>query len=161
MKKIFKKRKGFTLIELLAVIVILAVIMLVATTSVQGVMLDARKGSFRNEFLSLLESANIRASLDQMNGANGMNKANTQTCYPINLITQFSKKDADNYTGSVLVSKEDGKTKFKAWMSNGEFVISAQDGSVTNAQVEASNTPASTNCGGASGANFQFATDES
>ena len=152
MRNTLLKKKGFTLIELLAVIVILAVIMLVATTSVQGVMLDARKGSFRNEFLSLLESANIQASLDQMNGLNGMNRANGKTCYTLSKIAQFSKKDT--YKGSVLVTKAEGKTTFKAWMSNGEFVIADKDGTVQNSDVSAENTDASANCGGASGADL-------
>ena len=40
--------KGFTLIELLAVIVILAVIALIATPLIMGVIDDARKGSAKN-----------------------------------------------------------------------------------------------------------------
>ena len=39
------KKSGFTLIELLAVIVILAVIALIATPLIMGVIDDARKGS--------------------------------------------------------------------------------------------------------------------
>ena len=62
------KRKGFTLIELLAVIVILAVIMLVAGQNVFGIMGEAEKGSFRNEFLSFLDSAATAAQFDIMNG---------------------------------------------------------------------------------------------
>ena len=139
-------KSGFTLIELLAVIVILAVIMLVATTSVQGVMLDARKGSFRNEFLSLLESANIQASLDQMNGSNGLNKANAVTCYPIKAISQFSKNNT--YNGSVKITKNNGAMTIEAWMSNGEFMISNKDGGVKNEDVTASNDTASEDCNG-------------
>lgn len=39
------KNKGFTLIELLAVIVILAIIALIATPIILGIINDARKGS--------------------------------------------------------------------------------------------------------------------
>ncbi len=42
------KKSGFTLIELLAVIVILAVIALIATPLIMGVIDDARKGSAKN-----------------------------------------------------------------------------------------------------------------
>ena len=148
MKKKMKKNKGFTLIELLAVIVILAVIMLIATTSIQSVMLDARKGAFRNEFLSLLESANIQVSLDSMNGKNDMNKANASTCYSLSKITQFSKSTDDNYKGSVLVTKTAGVTTIEAWMSNGEFVITKQKDNLGTDAVTASNDSAATDCGG-------------
>ncbi len=40
------KQKGFTLIELLAVIVILAVIALIATPLIMGVITDAKKMLF-------------------------------------------------------------------------------------------------------------------
>ena len=43
-----REEKGFTLIELLAVIVILAVIALIATPLIMGVIDDARKGSAKN-----------------------------------------------------------------------------------------------------------------
>ena len=39
------KNKGFTLIELLAVIVILAIIALIATPTILGVVENARKGA--------------------------------------------------------------------------------------------------------------------
>ncbi len=41
-----KNKKGFTLIELLAVIVVLGIIMLIAVTSVSGVLEKSRKDSF-------------------------------------------------------------------------------------------------------------------
>ena len=43
-----REKNGFTLIELLAVIVILAVIALIATPLIMGVIDDARKGSAKN-----------------------------------------------------------------------------------------------------------------
>lgn len=56
--KMFEKlnRKGFTLIELLAVIVILAVVMGVATTSVLSAMNNSRKSSLQNSALSAADS---------------------------------------------------------------------------------------------------------
>ena len=42
------KNKGFTLIELLAVIVILAIIALIATPIILGIIEDARKGAKEN-----------------------------------------------------------------------------------------------------------------
>ena len=146
MKKILQKRDGFTLIELLAVIVILAVIMLVASTSVSGVMKNAKQGTFRNEFLSLLESAQIQASIDQMNG-NYFSGNNGEHCYKVSEITQFSK--SGTYKGSVLVKKENGAFTYTGWMSNGEFLISGKTSSlqVNSDNITDSNADASEKCG--------------
>ena len=130
MKKLLEKREGFTLIELLAVIVILAVIMLVASTSVTGVMKNAKQGTFRNEFLSLLESAQIKANLDQMGGTILKSPGDTK-CYKLSEITQFSKSGDSNYQGSVKVTKKaDNTLEYKAWLSNKEFIIKGQDAGV-------------------------------
>ena len=51
-----KNTKGFTLIELLAVIVILAIIALIATPMILGVINDARKGSAQNAALGYIDS---------------------------------------------------------------------------------------------------------
>ncbi len=53
------KKKGFTLIELLAVIVILAIIALIATPTILGVIEKAKKGSFKNSVYGLIDSANL------------------------------------------------------------------------------------------------------
>ena len=53
------KRKGFTLIELLAVIVILAIIALIATPTILGVIEKSKKESYRNSIYGIMESANI------------------------------------------------------------------------------------------------------
>lgn len=51
------RRKGFTLIELLAVIVILAIIALIATPMILGVIDDAKKGAFESSGYGMIESA--------------------------------------------------------------------------------------------------------
>ena len=53
------KRKGFTLIELLGVIVVLAVIALITTPVILGVIEKAKKGAFKNSVYGLIESTNI------------------------------------------------------------------------------------------------------
>jgi len=50
-------KKGFTLVELLAVIVVLAVVMLIATTAVVPMMNRARKNAFITEIQSLIKGA--------------------------------------------------------------------------------------------------------
>ncbi len=56
------KKKGFTLIELLAVIVILAIIALIATPMIMGVIDDARKGAAEasaNGYIDAVENSPI------------------------------------------------------------------------------------------------------
>lgn len=48
MKKLLKNKKGFTLVELLAVIVVLAIIMVIATTQITGVIKKNTVDSFRS-----------------------------------------------------------------------------------------------------------------
>ncbi len=53
------KRKGFTLIELLAVIVVLAIIAIITTPVILGVIEKSKKESYRNSIYGIMESANI------------------------------------------------------------------------------------------------------
>ena len=54
-----EKNKGFTLIELLAVIVILAVIALIATPLIMGVINNARKNSARNNIYGYVKAVEL------------------------------------------------------------------------------------------------------
>ena len=49
-------KKGFTLIELLAVIVILAIIALIATPTILGVVETARKGAAESSVLGYIDA---------------------------------------------------------------------------------------------------------
>ena len=53
------KRKGFTLVELLGVIVVLAVIAIITTPVILGVIEKSKKESYRNSIYGIIESANI------------------------------------------------------------------------------------------------------
>lgn len=53
------KRKGFTLIELLAVIVILAIIALISTPIIIGVIEKARKGAFEDSAYGVLDAGKL------------------------------------------------------------------------------------------------------
>ncbi len=139
------KRKGFTLIELLAVIVILAVIMLVAGQNVFGIMGEAEKGSFRNEFLSFLDAASTAAQFDIMNGNISASK-NTK-CYAMSdLGNYFELKDG--YTGSVSVTYSNGQYSISGWMSSTKYLIENKDDSLTTDDVlDSDGRTASTTCG--------------
>src|SRR5574344_1921750 len=61
-------KKGFTLIELLAVIVILAVIALISTPIIIGLIDDARKESFKSSAYGIVKAGEILYSKDMMKG---------------------------------------------------------------------------------------------
>ena len=59
-------KKGFTLIELLAVIVILAIIALIATPTILGVVEDARKGAAEQSVLGYIDGVEKQAMINAM-----------------------------------------------------------------------------------------------
>ena len=52
-----KNNKGFTLVELLAVIVVLALLMVVATSSIGGALNNAKKNTLKTEAQKMLTEA--------------------------------------------------------------------------------------------------------
>ena len=64
------KRKGFTLIELLAVIVILAIIALIATPTILGVIEKARKGATEQSALGYIDAIEKQVAINQVKGEN-------------------------------------------------------------------------------------------
>ena len=135
MKKVLsyvKDNRGFTLIELLAVIVILAILMLVASTNIFNILDNARRGSFRTEFLTLLQSAETTASMELMDGT--LSQTNRQVCYVIDqgkLAENFSNNG--NYSGSVLVTlNADGSLTTQGWMRSNYFTVTGATSSIEN-----------------------------
>ena len=61
-------KKGFTLIELLAVIVILAIIALIATPMILGVIDTAKQGSAKSSALGYVEAVEKSMMIQQVNG---------------------------------------------------------------------------------------------
>ena len=137
MKKVLsyvKNNKGFTLIELLAVIVILAILMLVASTNVFNILDNARRGSFRTEFLSLLEAAKTTASMDLMDG--DLSQTNKTICYKLNdpdseLSRNYSNNN--NYKGSVEVTLEaDGSLTTTGWLAGDYYYVDGKNDELEN-----------------------------
>lgn len=84
------KRKGFTLIELLAVIVILAIVALIATPTILGVIDGARKGAAESSvygFVNAIEQAGLLNIIDDENY-----KMRPDGTYDLNTIGQFDYK---------------------------------------------------------------------
>ena len=65
-----KTKNGFTLIELLAVIVILAVIALIATPMIMGVIDEAREGSARESARGYIQAVEYQISLEMVKNPN-------------------------------------------------------------------------------------------
>ena len=60
------KNKGFTLIELLAVIVILAIIALIATPTILGVVENARQGAAESSVLGFVDAVEKQSMINEM-----------------------------------------------------------------------------------------------
>ena len=67
------KNKGFTLIELLAVIVILAIIALIATPTILGVIEKARKGASEQSALGYIDAVEKQVAINQVKNENLIN----------------------------------------------------------------------------------------
>ena len=65
------KNKGFTLIELLAVIVILAIIALIATPTILGVVENARKGAAESTVLGYVDAIEKQVMINEMDSESG------------------------------------------------------------------------------------------
>lgn len=141
---ILKNKKGFTLVELLAVIVILAVIIVIASSSVGGLMTDARKNALAIEGNELVNAAKNAYQLAILNG-----DVQTQdACFSLEYLYKkdyFSKGRTNNYTGSVLVYREDNIVKYSFWISNGSYVVAGVSGATGKNGV--SGATASETCG--------------
>ncbi len=145
-----ENKKGFTLMELLAVIVVLSILMLVAGTSVMNVLEDAKKDNFVNEFLGLLETAQLRANTLRLN--NELTSKNPSKCISIDDLTSSGYfNNPRGYKGSVKLElvTQDKKTTLKVtgWMSNDDYTIAGGDASAKRDSVTSTTEDASSSCG--------------
>lgn len=116
-------KKGFTLIELLAVIVILAIIALIATPMILGVIESAKKGSAENSaigYIQAIDSTNIQNMVE--NG--GFSKRRDGTYY-LDTIGNV------NYKGkgpeSICVKIKNGEVASGSFQF-GSYVVDYKDG---------------------------------
>ena len=142
-----KNKKGCTLVELLAVIVILAVIILIASTNVGTMMTTARKNTLAIEGNELINAAKNAYQMDILDGTV---TGTTAKCYSLKSLHDdygfFSKGPNDKYTGSVYVSPDaDGKVvTYTFWISNGSYRVVGETGATGKNAVNA--TSASETC---------------
>ena len=102
------KNKGFTLIELLAVIVILAIIALIATPVILGIIEDSRVAAKKESAKLVLSSAKLAYSTASIN-------ATTPGTYPTgDKVVEYLTRDLDNVekvdktASSITVTTKDG-----------------------------------------------------
>ena len=98
------KKRGFTLIELLAVIVVLAVIALITTPVILGVIEKAKKGAFKNSVYGLIESTNIYIA-ENLDAGNISFICNGKDCITEN-DNKLSFKGNVPKSGSIKVDKQ-------------------------------------------------------
>ena len=124
-----KSQKGFTLVE------VLALIMLVAGTSVGGALDTARKRNYRNEFIGLMDAARLRANLDMMD--NKLSLKHPSECITIaELVADDHFKNPHNYEGSVLLSLgTDRKLTITGWMAGDLFMVVGKSENLSEADV--------------------------
>ena len=113
------RNKGFTLVELLAVIVILAVISLIATPMVLGVIEKSKKSA-------AIESANGIMDAAEKNMIEGMLSGESKTKYDLSNDTSLSYKGEKPESGILLIDDK-GKMSIKAKI-NGYCVLKTYNG---------------------------------
>lgn len=118
MKKMNKK--GFTLIELLAVIVILAIIALISTPIIIGVIDKARVKSAENSAYGIIDAARLAYTESIMSGS-------TITGGDV---TSLKVSGDEPEEGTFLISTEDGSITIND-VKIGEYTCSGTDKGVT------------------------------
>ncbi|MFV0249455.1 MAG: Tfp pilus assembly protein FimT/FimU [Bacilli bacterium] len=102
MKNIRRKQRGFTLIELLAVIVIIAVIALISTPMILGVIEKSKKGAIKDSAYGISKAADLYYASNVENG--------------VSIETTLDVTDGTlNYKGkidtSIVMFNDSGKSK--------------------------------------------------
>ena len=127
-------KKGFTLIELLAVIVVLGIVMVIATTTVLPYLKNIKKQSFISEANSLRKAAENATELI----ANGIITTNKYTkisngyCFSIDdlkALGMFTKDDV-NYKGSVRAIRDGNKFTYQVGLKTKEYYVPYIEGDI-------------------------------
>ena len=120
-----KSNKGFTLIELLAVIVILAIIALIATPIILGVIDTAKKGAAESSALGYIDAVEKQVMINEVEGTDAEKFALTGVL-KYNVTQLGSKKVAVKGEkpgeASEVVIGTDGSVKYAKLMVN-DFTV--------------------------------------
>lgn len=119
------KKKGFTLIELLAVIVILAIIALIATPIILGVIDDAKRGAAKSSALGYIDAVEKYIALNQMDDTAASKENLTQVFTRTDVSVKGTKPTA------VSINFDKGVVTAASVSVNGYTVTMDANGSVT------------------------------
>ena len=145
--------KGFTLIELLAVIVILAILIVIATSNAVGIIANARQDVLAREGEFAVNAAKEAYPMEVLNG----NITTKAACFTLNYLYKKGLYDkatgSDDYQGSVLVTPSNNGLSYtyKYWITNGSYAIEGASFGDSKATATEKAT-ASTTCGDAADA---------
>ena len=116
-----KNTKGFTLIELLAVIVILAIIALIATPMILGVIDSAKKGAAESSaygYLESVEKSSLKNIVDKLS-----EKTLTDGVYTVNDKGNLAGPDTATTEFTVSFKGDSPAKDDKLRVENGEIVV--------------------------------------
>ena len=142
-----KNKKGFTLIELLAVIVVLAIVTVIASSSILPYMANAGKDAFVSEANIAIDGASNAMSLISLGNVSTSNyttgtdtDGNTTYCFTLQNLKDLSlwDKDDENYAGKVVVTvpKAGGYSyTYTVTMHNKDYYV-AESGTIAADDVE-------------------------
>ncbi len=136
-----KTSKGFTLIELLAVIVILAIIALIATPMILGVIDSAKKGAAESSIYGYIDAIEKSTLQDMIDTGNYKTKANGT--YDLSAFTNVNYKGTE--PSAVCVVIKDGTVESGAFKFN-NYIVDYEDGKakVNKDKTEISCNPTTT-----------------
>ena len=102
------KKNGFTLVELLAVIVVLGIVMVLATTTVLPLMEESRVKAFRTEATAVIETASTVKDLHTLNQVTIPSTScatSTKICFTVDDLIDlgYHKGNKDVYDGTVTI----------------------------------------------------------
>ena len=102
------KKKGFTLIELLAVIVILAIIALIATPTILGVIEKAKKGAAESSALGYIDAVEKQIMINEVDTSSSPIKDGTYSVEELNSLG-VSVKGSTPTNGNLLIKNGEVK----------------------------------------------------
>jgi type IV pilus assembly protein PilA len=122
-----KKNNGFTLIELLAVIVILAIIALIATPTILGIIEKAKVGSYESSAYNYVDAVEKQMAINEINS----NSISDGTYDKDELTLSYKGKSPDE--ASVTISNSQVE---KAFFKYDDYYFCYYNGSVTSSTTE-------------------------
>lgn len=110
-------RKGFTLIELIAVVVIMAIIALLATPNIIGLLEKGKKEEFVADAKEFISKASYQYRSEKFN-----DEQNGSPNYDIENIKGVDSEDikgpwGKDYAGKVIIENDGGKITYKITLS--------------------------------------------